>query len=212
MRQNVSQMTLAVLGATGATGRHVVARALEDGHHVLAFVRTPGSFRPSERLREVEWTDIADADTLSGALPGADAVISALGGASTGPTTVCTDAMRTAVPAMRDAGVDRLIAVSAHGVLETRDRTLYSRAVWSAVGERMKDKEAMEHLIVASPLKWTIVRPPMLRDTPASGSYTTGDRLPIRLWHSIGREDLADFLVREAENPAFVRRYPRLRR
>jgi hypothetical protein len=34
----------------------------------------------------------------------------------------------------------------------------------------------------------------------------------IRLWHSIGRADLAHFLVREAEKADFVRRYPRIHR
>lgn len=212
MRQHVSNMTIAVLGATGATGRHIVARALENGHNVVALVRAPGSLAPATRLREVEWTDVADGETLTRAVRGVDVVISALGGAPAGPTTVCTDAIATALPALKNAGVERLIAVSAHGVLETRDRSLYSRAVWFAVAERMKDKEAMERLIVDSELRWTIVRPPMLKDTPASGVYTSGDRLPIKLWHSIGRADLADFLVREAEDASYVRRYPRIRR
>ena len=76
----------------------------------------------------------------------------------------------------------------------------------------MLDKETMEPHIVDSSLDWTIVRPPMLRDSPATGTYRVGDDLPIRLWHSIGRADLAGFLVREAESPRFVRRYPRIHR
>ena len=212
MRQLASQKTIAVLGASGATGRHVVARALERAHEVVALVRRSGSLEPRAGLREAVWADVADGATLHEALRGVDGVISALGGPDKGPTTVCTDAVRTLVPAMDAAGVGRLIVVSAHGVLETHDRSLYSRAVWSGVGEKMKDKESMEPLIVASNLDWTIVRPPMLKDTPATGTYQTGDQLPIRLWHSIGRADLADFLVREAEDASFVRRYPRIHR
>jgi putative NADH-flavin reductase len=212
MRQNASQMTIAVMGATGATGRHVVARALRAGHEVVALVRRAGSFEPASGLREGVWPDIVDGAPLVDAFRGADAVISALGGANSGPTTVCTDAMGVAVPAMRGAGVRRLIAVSAHGVLETHDRSLYAMAAWAGVGERLRDKETMEPLIVASDLDWTIVRPPLLKDAPATGRYTTGDRLAIRLWHSIGRADLADFLVREVEHPRFVHRYPRIRR
>jgi putative NADH-flavin reductase len=160
----------------------------------------------------VVWTDLSDGDTLTAALQDVDVVISALGGAKKGPTTVCTDVIRTLVPAMTRAGCGRLIAVSAHGVLETHDRSLYSRAVWSGVGEKMKDKETMEPPIVASDLDWTIVRPPMLSNTAATGKYRTGVDLPIRLWHSIGRADLADFLVREAQDAAYSRRYPRIHR
>jgi putative NADH-flavin reductase len=211
MRQTVSKR-IAVLGATGATGRHVVAAGLDAGHDVIALVRRPGSFPPRPRFREAVWADMADQKTLAAALDGSDVVISALGGAAKGPTRVCTDAIRSAVPAMKAAGATRLIAVSAHGVLETHDRSLYSMAVWSGVAEKMLDKETMEPLIVDSSLDWTIVRPPTLRDSPATGRYQVGEDLPIRLWHSIGRTDLAHFLVREAEAPRFLRRYPRIHR
>jgi putative NADH-flavin reductase len=205
-------MTIAVLGATGATGRHVVARALHGGHDVVALVRRRGSLEPAAGLREEVWADVTDGAPLADSLRGVDAVISALGGASAGPTTVCTDAMRAVVPAMSGVGVRRLVVVSAHGVLETHDRSLYAMAAWAGVGERLRDKEAMEPLVVESPLDWTIVRPPLLKDAPATGRYTTGDDIVIRLWHSIGRADLADFLVGEAEDGRFVSRYPRIHR
>jgi putative NADH-flavin reductase len=212
MRQNVSKQVIAVLGATGATGRCVVARALDSGHDVVAVVRRPGSFRTAPGLREAVWPEVTDGAALAAALQDVDSVISTLGGADRGPTTVCTDAIGVVVPTMRAAEVWRLVAVSAHGVLETHDRSLYARAVWSGVGEKMKDKESMEPLIVASGLDWTIVRPPALKETPATGRYSAGEDLPIRLWHSIGRADLADFLVREVETARFVRRYPRIHR
>jgi putative NADH-flavin reductase len=205
-------MTMVVLGASGATGRHVVATALERGHRTVALVRRPGTFPPRDGLAEVTWPDVTDPSALALALPGADVVISALGGASKGPTTVCTDGIRSAVPAMKAAGVSRLIAVSAHGVLETRDRSIYSLAVWANVAGRMRDKETMEPLITASGLRWTIVRPPKLSDHDATGKYTAGADLPIRLWSSIGRADLATFLVDEAETPRYARRYPRITR
>ena len=212
MRQFVSKKRIAVLGATGATGRHVVAIALEAGHDVVAVTRKSGAFTTSPGLTEAAWVDVRDAEALAVALGGVDVVISALGGAGQGPTTVCTDAIRTTIPAMTEAGVYRLIVVSAHGVLETHDRSLYSIAVWSGVGEKMKDKETMEPLIVDSSLVWTIVRPPMLKDSPGAGKYQVGEDLPIRLWHWIGRADLAGFLVGEAENAQFAHRYPRIHR
>ncbi len=198
-----------MLGATGATGRQVVAAGSERGHDVVAVVRRAGYF---DGVTEAVWTDLADQDTLASVFAGADVVISALGGADKGPTSVCTDAISSTVPAMVTAGVSRLIVVSAHGVLESHDRSLYAHAVWAGVGEKMKDKELMEPLITRSDLEWTIVRPPALKNTPAIGKYQVDEHLPIRLWDSIGRADLADFLVQEAESPRFVRGYPRVRR
>jgi putative NADH-flavin reductase len=212
MRQDVLKRSLAVLGATGATGRHVVDAALRRGHEVTALVRRAGSFSPAERLSEVVWTDLSDEATLASALTGANAVISTLGGAAKGPTTVCADGIRSAVTAMDQAGVSRLVVVSAHGVAESHDRSLYSLAVWAGVANRMRDKETMESLITASNLDWTIVRPPALNDTPAIGRYQVATDLPIHLWTSIGRADLAGFLVREAEKSQFVGAFPRIAR
>ena len=212
MRQDVSQLRVAVLGATGATGRHVVSTALRRGHHVVALVRKAGAFAPAAGVDEVTWPAVDDVSGLARALAGTDVVISALGGADKGPTTVCTDGIRSAVTAMKTAGVTRLIAVSAHGVLETRDKSLYSLAVWASVAERMRDKEAMEQHVTASGLEWTIVRPPKLSDHDAIGKYRTGTDLPIRLWSAIGRADLAAFLLDEAETPRYVHARPRITR
>ena len=213
MRHDVSQvLRIVVLGASGATGRHVVATALERGHLVTACVRRDATFAMHERLTEAIWPDVEDTPALKDALTGADVVISTLGGAGSGPTTVCTDGIRTALAAMTATGVKRLIAVSAHGVLETHDRSLYSLAVWAGVADRMRDKETMEALISASGLGWTIVRPPKLSNRPAGGNSRVGTGLPIRIWSSVARADLAAFLIDEAENPQHVRSYPRITR
>ncbi|WP_305788329.1 NAD(P)-dependent oxidoreductase [Symbioplanes lichenis] len=211
MKQSVSQK-LVVLGASGATGRHVVFTALARGHHITALVRRPDTFAPRAGLTELIWPDVTDSSALRQALPGADAVISALGGVGKGPTTVCTDGIRSAVTAMTSAGVARLIVVSAHGALETHDKSLYSRALWANVGERMRDKEAMEQIVTASGLTWTIVRPPKLSDHAATGKYAAGTDLPIHLWSAIGRADLAAFLIDEAQTARFAHAYPRVTR
>ena len=211
MRQNESHLRIAVLGASGGTGRLAVASALARGHEIVALTRRGDVLPPAPGLTEVAWGDVSDRDGLAAALTGADVVISALGGAAKGPTSVCTDAIRSVVPVMGALGVPRLIAMSAHGVLESHDRSLYARAVWAGVGEKLKDKEAMEPLITASSLDWTIVRAPALSNARGSGAPRAGERLPIRLWHSIGRADLAGFLVTEAERGDFVRTIVRVR-
>jgi uncharacterized protein YbjT (DUF2867 family) len=212
MRQSVPKMRVAVLGATGGTGRHVVTTALARGHDVVALVRRAEAFDPAPGLREMVWPDLTDPAALLEAFRYVDVVISSLGGAAKGLTTVCTDGVRSAITAMTQVGVGRLIAVSAYGVADTHDRSLFSLAVWAGVGDKMRDKETMESLIVRSGLEWTIVRPPKLTDRTESGHNATGVDLPIRLWSSISRADLARFLIREAEEPRFARAFPRIAR
>ena len=206
----MSELHVAVLGATGATGREVVHAAMRRGHAVTAVVREAGRGSFPAGVREMVWPEVTGDETLAAVFRGVDAVISTLGGAAQGPTTVCEDGGRATVAAMSAAGVTRLVTVSAHGVCESHDRSLYALAVWVNVPERMRDKERMEHVITRSDLEWTIVRPPALKNAPARGHYRTGVDLPIRLWSSISRSDLADFLVREVEAPAYVHAFPRI--
>ena len=111
---------------------------------------------------------------------------------------------------MKATNVRRLVAVSAHGAAESRDRSLYSLLLWASVKHKMQDKEVMEELIRQSDVDWTIVRPPALKDTPPTGGYRTGNDLRITVTSSVSRADLADFLVREAVRPSFVHQTPRI--
>ena len=70
------------------------------------------------------------------------------------------------------------------------------------------DKTKMEEIITASKLKWEIVRPGLLKDKPLTERY----RVETKLWHginigSINRADVADFLVKQAENPTALKQY-----
>ena len=57
-------MRIVVFGATGRTGRPLVEQALERGHDVAAFVRTPGRLEAHPRLTEVQG-DALDAEAVS---------------------------------------------------------------------------------------------------------------------------------------------------
>jgi uncharacterized protein YbjT (DUF2867 family) len=69
----------------------------------------------------------------------------------------------------------------------------------------------MELLVTASGLDWTIVRPPRLTNGPLTRRYRAepdrmprGDRSPALA--TLGRGDLARFLLDELDQPAHVRR------
>ncbi|MEU1039842.1 NAD(P)-binding oxidoreductase [Streptomyces sp. NPDC005551] len=73
-------MRIAVLGATGQTGRLIVAHALELGHDVLALARRPERIEApaSGNLRTVR-ADVTEPGSVTAAVDGADVVVSALG-------------------------------------------------------------------------------------------------------------------------------------
>src|SRR5262249_35223575 len=103
-------MKVVVFGATGPTGRGVVARARERGHEVTAFVRDPvaSGFEEEEGF-EVFAGDLLRPATVDGAMRGQQAVLCAVGPrARTGhgetPTNLCSVATRHILEAMAKSG------------------------------------------------------------------------------------------------------------
>ena len=93
---------LLVLGATGGTGAALVRQALEAGHEVSAFARDPATIPVPhhERLRALRG-DIMDAEQVSRAVAGHDAVLSALGSRGLGPTRVYSEGIVHVLGAMK---------------------------------------------------------------------------------------------------------------
>ena len=115
-------MRVLIFGATGGTGRQLVFQALRRGYDVSAFARNPGRLAIVDpRLRVVQG-DVQRVESIRSATPGHDAVLSALGTRSLGPTTLLSDATRDIVAAMQTHGVRRIIWESSLGVGETRGR------------------------------------------------------------------------------------------
>jgi NAD(P)-dependent dehydrogenase (short-subunit alcohol dehydrogenase family) len=71
-------MKIAVVGATGATGRRVVKHALAQGHFVTAVARHPELLSSADRLSFVRG-DVLSPGGLTGVLDGVEAVISCIG-------------------------------------------------------------------------------------------------------------------------------------
>jgi putative NADH-flavin reductase len=200
-----SVMRLLIIGATGGTGLQVTRQAVEGGHSVTAFVRSPqklGSLRQRVVVREGDPRRVAD---LRDVLPGHDAVISTLGPAGVGPTTVLRAAAESAVAAMQAAGVRRLLVVSAAVLFD--DLGLAGKILRHTLLRNIADDSIeMERIVVASALDWTIARPPRLTNGPRTGRYDVEDgHLPGRsAFAAISRADVAEFLVSEIQRNAHI--------
>src|SRR6516164_4860774 len=107
-------MRLTILGATGGIGRLLLPLALEQGHEVTAFARSPEKVvrnGSGTRLR-VLGGDLYNASQMADAIRGSDAVLSAFGPTTLRPTHLRRDFGRTLVQSLRLAGVSRFIHVS----------------------------------------------------------------------------------------------------
>jgi putative NADH-flavin reductase len=200
-------MRLLVFGASGPLGRALTQAALAPGHQVTAYVRTPGRLGSHPGLREVTG-DVLDAATVAAAVPGHDAVVSALGHSR--PSPVGHDlhpGTAHIIAAMNAAQVSRLIWISSHGVGDARGHSgfLFERVFvpWRLRAE-FADKERQEALVTASDLDWTIIRPARLTNGPATGRPRAQPRLPVTIGDSISRADVAQFVLSELDDGAHL--------
>jgi putative NADH-flavin reductase len=68
-----------ILGASGATGQHLVRQALHQGHKVTAFARSPSRFPVHDERIRTHRGDVTDQEAVRAAIAGQDAVLCALG-------------------------------------------------------------------------------------------------------------------------------------
>ncbi len=197
-------MRLAVFGATGRAGRIVVAHALQCGHEVTALTRDPGRIAPHARLRAV-CGDVRDPAAVATTLDGADAIVSTLGKQRQGPD-ICADGIRTILSTAADTGPRRLIVLSNYGVADSRRRNAYVAISWLLERAVLRDKAQMEALLHDSDMDWTVVRAPVLTNGARTARYRTGADLRISFTANVSRADLAEFIVTELHDNAYLRR------
>ncbi|WP_280768684.1 NAD(P)-dependent oxidoreductase [Salipaludibacillus daqingensis] len=166
-------MNILLFGATGRVGLKVLQLALQDGHEVTAFVRSPDNL-PANLLNKpnlhlfignvLETKDIVSVmnDTFH-------VVFSAL---STDKTTTLSDGIPSIIEAMEKNNLKRFISIGTAGILQARsDSTIYR--FQSSESRRKSTTAAEEHLkayfaLKNSNLDWTIFCPTYLPDGEAS--------------------------------------------
>lgn len=199
-------MNLAVFGATGGTGRQMVERALLAGHLVRALVRSPDRAMLPDAVTLVAG-DVLDAKAVDQTVDGVEAVLSCLGTRLTATFTrrkrIVAPGMAHIVEAMHLRRVRRLVAVSTYGAgdswrrLSLATRLMMGGPLW---GE-LADKNAMEAVVGASGLDWTIVRPVNLRNGPATGCRKVDPQGRLGFGDWISRGDVAAFMLAALDDP-----------
>ncbi len=200
-------MKLIVFGATGGTGRQVVAQALSAGHTVTAVARRPDILAIRHERLTVVGGDVLEPATLAQPLAGQDAVVSALGIRNREPTTLYSAGLANIMHAMQLASVRRLICISAGGLDPGPGiaRWLAKTILWRLLHDSYIDMTRMETEVKASDLDWTIVRAPMLTDKPRVGRYQIATNSHLSRGWSIPRADLADYIVTHLADPGSYR-------
>jgi putative NADH-flavin reductase len=201
-------MNVLVFGASGRTGRELVKQALAQGHTVTAFVRHPASFDITHPQLKVVQGDAADRVSVERAVKDQDAILCALGGANLlKRDQAVVVGVHNIIMAMEEAGIRRLIYLSADTVHDTRDQLNALRKVFVPLlfHNSAADHELNESMIKQSHVDWVIVRPPMLTNGGRTSTYRCGERLPARaIIPHFSRADLAEFMLKQLADDRFL--------
>lgn len=209
-------MKIAVIGATGGSGRAAVQFLLAAGHEVTAFARAPqrlGIDHASLRLRAGDALNESD---VQRAVAGQDAVVVTLGitenplrvrllGPAHTPLDVRSRGTELVIAAMRRHGVRRLIVQTSYGVGATRERLRFvDRLIFALLLKpQMADTEVQNQLVSESELEWTLIQPVHLTDAAEDVMpFASASGETARM--SLSRRSVGRFLAAAAESSGFV--------
>ncbi|MFC5338848.1 NAD(P)-dependent oxidoreductase [Leucobacter denitrificans] len=213
-------MRIAVLGATGATGREIVKQALFQGHEVTALVRRPEALDVTHERLSVVVGDATEEKVIANLVPGHDAVIASLGRPESGHSkaeiddsvevNVCYESTKHLYKHLPQHGIKRLVLMSTHGSGTSNDGSPYVVQLRDWVGKRVKDKDDMEAFIDANrdaPIDFTVIRNPLIYPGQGGRPFGVFEQVEFDDTSKIPVSDLARFAIAEAVDGIFVNKF-----
>ena len=207
-------MHVVVFGANGKVGSIVVAKLLENGHRVTAFVYGRNSFRAHPKLTMFQG-NVKQASDVQQALKGAEAVISTLGSWGTKTKDILATGMQVIIPAMQSQGVSRIVSLTGSAAQAPHDHwgitSKLSRQLLVLVAPKiLKDGEDHIQLLNKSTLDWTVVRSPIMNEL-GNDTYSLTSKLP-GLFETINRHAVAQAIIDQLEDDTFICQAPHIHR
>ena len=174
---------IAVMGATARSGREIIRQALERGHVVKGFARSPSKLGLSHPNLTLYQGDIYERDSIARVLAGDEVVVSMIGlgtpddpMAEVGPVDIYTVMAENLIAVMKEKGNRRLIMASSTGV-EHRVALDAPKPPVTDVSQMWRwnartlynDMYDMEEMIAASGVDYILLRPGFMVEEPARG-------------------------------------------
>jgi uncharacterized protein YbjT (DUF2867 family) len=160
--------------------------------------------------------DARDDATLGPALVNCGGVISALG-TKMSPfkkVTLLSTATNALIKAMEEQGIMRLVCITGLGAGDSRGHGgfIFDRLILPVLLRNVyADKDRQEEIIRRSNLDWTLVRPMVLTDKPATGQVRAVVDLAGIHGGSVSRGDVARFVVAELTDRHWTKQAPLIR-
>jgi hypothetical protein len=196
-------MRVAILGASGATGRLLVEEALGRGLEVTAIARDPARIPVPDqpRLRKVA-ADVRDAGSVARAVADSEVLLSGLGIAKGDKPGALTAGARAAI----DSGVGRILWLGAYGTGQSAQvaGALTRTLLGTFMKRELPDKVSSDSAVLAA--GGTVFHAGPLGNGPVGPERRTLslEQAPHRVFPAgVSRATVAAAMVDEAVKPVF---------
>lgn len=202
-------MNIAVIAASGRSGKAFTEHALAKGHTVRAGVRGTHSLAAHPRLTVVTCDATSEQD-LANLVAGQDAVVSFIGHVKGSQKNVQTEAMRAVCTAMSRAKVTRLVSLTGTGVRFPGDKiTFIDRLLNTGIAAvdpaRIQDGKNHVAFLEQTSLDWTVIRVLKLQNTKPK-PFVLKQNGPAKT--IVSRHEVAQAALEVLDQDSFIRQAP----
>lgn len=202
---------IAIIGATGATGKYVLQGALERGFNIRVLARNPAKLNSFEGKIEIVKGSVDDFDAVKKLFNGVDVVLSTLG-TNKKPNYIVEKGVRVMLRAIEALeNKPRLVHMSAVGLGDSVQQCKKS-LLWNLIvkvsfpligSEIFADMERAEGLIMkAKDIHSVIMRAAILNNKPPRGYIVrSSDESVGKMF--ISRQDIAVFMLDAVRDTSF---------
>ena len=204
-------MNITIIGASNGIGLEAVKRGLNRQHTITTLSRSKIEIEENKYLNLL-LGDATNKTDLLKSIQNAEALIVTLGtGKNMKLTTLFSDFARLIVEINKENKINiPLIFVTGFGAGESKNYVpwLVKMFLKYLLKDVYADKTKMEEIITNTDLNWTVVRPGRLLDKELTEKYRVENKLfkGINIG-GINRADVADFLIKQADNQTQLKKY-----
>ena len=200
--------TIAIIGATGRTGKYVLSECLERGYAVRVLVRDASKIQPNDQITVIQGNVNAQ-QALEELIKGADILVSTLGAAKASDAGIVQMSVKNILSVLNSSSDQpKYIHMSAFGLGDSKEqckKSLLWRFISSIgfklIGQKLfDDMEVAESLVLASSGNFVVLRPSVLNEKPKQGYLVSDDKVGAM---QISRLDVATFIVDMVESSKY---------
>ena len=198
-------MRIAVFGATGKLGQYFVKAALDKGHSIVAYARSPDKLKISHDSLEIIEGDIFDTDKITESLEGVDAVLTCLR-LKAQRKPIFSQGTQTVIDAMKNQNVKRLILISEAAYGEhMRNFSWVTRVSFRVYGAfqkfQLNERRKQDTIVYESGLDWSVFRVRTLTNKSKNKLIETSLEPKKSFSGGSFRGHLAEEILNQLDNP-----------